>query len=59
MFKFSIFFVVLFLVFIFGGLYVICVSMGSDVEFDDFISVVIFIMFFVFWVFYFFSEFIK
>ena len=57
--KLSILFVVLSLVFTLGGSYVIRVSMGSDVEPDDFISAVILTMLSAPWVLYFFSELIK
>ena len=57
--KLSILFVVLSLVFTLGGSYVIRVSMGSDVEPDDFISAAILTMLSAPWVLYFFSELIK
>ena len=57
--KLSILFVVLSLVYTLGGSYVIRVSMGSDVEPDDFISAVILTMLSAPWVLYFFSELIK
>ena len=57
--KLSILFVVLSLVFTLGGSYVIRVSMGSEVEPDDFISAVILTMLSAPWVLYFFSELIK
>jgi two-component system aerobic respiration control sensor histidine kinase ArcB len=57
--KLSILFVVLSLVFTLGGSYVIRVSMGSQVQPDDFISAVILTMLSAPWVLYFFSELIK
>ena len=57
--KLSILFVVLSLVFTLGGSYVIRVSMGSEVEPDDFISAVVLTMLSAPWVLYFFSELIK
>ena len=57
--KLSILFVVLSLVFTLGGSYVIRVSMGSQVEPDDFISAVVLTMLSAPWVLYFFSELIK
>ncbi len=57
--KLSILFVVLSLVFTLGGSYVIRVSMGSQVQPDDFISAVVLIMLSAPWVLYFFSELIK
>ena len=57
--KLSILFVVLSLVFTLGGSYVIRVSMGSQVQPDDFISAVILTMLSAAWVLYFFSELIK
>ncbi len=57
--KLSILFVVLSLVFTLGGSYVIRVSMGSQVQPDDFISAVILAMLSAPWVLYFFSELIK
>lgn len=57
--KLSILFVVLSLVFTLGGSYVIRVSMGSQVQPDDFISAVVLTMLSAPWVLYFFSELIK
>ncbi|MCG7637102.1 aerobic respiration two-component sensor histidine kinase ArcB [Alteromonas sp. CNT1-28] len=57
--KLSIMFVVLSLVFTLGGSYVIRVSMGSQVQPDDFISAVVLTMLSAPWVLYFFSELIK
>ena len=57
--KLSILFVVFSLVFTLGGSYVIRVSMGSQVQPDDFISAVILTMLSAPWVLYFFSELIK
>lgn len=57
--KLSILFVVLSLVFTLGGSYVIRVSLGSQVQPDDFISAVILTMLSAPWVLYFFSELIK
>ena len=57
--KLSILFVVLSLVFTLGGSYVIRVSMGSQVQPDDFISAVILTMLSAPWGLYFFSELIK
>ena len=57
--KLSILFVVLSLVFTLGGSYVIRISMGSQVQPDDFISAVILTMLSAPWVLYFFSELIK
>ena len=57
--KLSILFVVFSLVFTLGGSYVIRVSLGSQVQPDDFISAVILTMLSAPWVLYFFSELIK
>jgi two-component system aerobic respiration control sensor histidine kinase ArcB len=57
--KLSILFVVLSLFFTLGGSYVIRVSMGSQVQPDDFISAVVLTMLSAPWVLYFFSELIK
>ncbi|WP_420933748.1 aerobic respiration two-component sensor histidine kinase ArcB [Alteromonas sp. A081] len=57
--KLSILFVVSSLVFTLGGSYVIRVSLGSQVQPDDFISAVILTMLSAPWVLYFFSELIK
>lgn len=57
--KLSILFVVFSLVFTLGGSYVIRVSLGSQVQPDDFISAVVLTMLSAPWVLYFFSELIK
>ena len=57
--KLSVLFVVLTLAFTVGGSYVIRVSLGSDVQPDDFISAVILTMLSAPWVLYFFSELVK
>ncbi|GGW97842.1 aerobic respiration two-component sensor histidine kinase ArcB [Alteromonas halophila] len=57
--KLSILFVALTLVFTLGGSYVIRVSLGSEVEPDDFISAVILTMLSAPWVLFFFSELVK
>ena len=57
--KLSVLFVVLTLGFTVGGSYVIRVSLGSDVQPDDFISAVILTMLSAPWVLYFFSELVK
>jgi len=57
--KLSILFVVLSLFFTLGGSYAIRVSMGSQVQPDDFISAVVLTMLSAPWVLYFFSELIK
>lgn len=57
--KLSILFVILTLVFTLGGSYVIRVSLGSEVQPDDFISAVVLTMLSAPWVLYFFSELVK
>lgn len=57
--KLSVLFVVLTLLFTLGGSYVIRVSMGSQVDPDDFISAVVLTMLSAPWVLYFFSELVK
>ncbi|MCU7555461.1 aerobic respiration two-component sensor histidine kinase ArcB [Alteromonas sp. ASW11-19] len=57
--KLSVLFVVLTLFFTLGGSYVIRVSMGSQVDPDDFISAVVLTMLSAPWVLYFFSELVK
>ncbi|MCP3864618.1 MAG: PAS domain-containing protein, partial [Aestuariibacter sp.] len=57
--KLSVLFVILTLGFTVGGSYVIRLSLGSEVEPDDFISAVILTMLSAPWVLYFFSELVK
>ena len=57
--KLSVLFVILPLGFTVGGSYVIRLSLGSEVEPDDFISAVILTMLSAPWVLYFFSELVK
>lgn len=57
--KLSILFVALTLVFTLGGSYVIRVSLGSQVQPDDFISAVVLTMLSAPWVLFFFSELVK
>ena len=57
--KLSILFVALTLVFTLGGSYIIRISLGSEVEPDDFISAVVLTMLSAPWVLFFFSELVK
>ncbi|MDC8832556.1 aerobic respiration two-component sensor histidine kinase ArcB [Alteromonas gilva] len=57
--KVSVLFVLLTLAFTVGGSYVIRLSLGSDIQPDDFISAVILTMLSAPWVLYFFSELVK